>query len=179
MRRDARENRERILAAAEQVFGEAGAAGSTEEVARRAGVGVGTVFRHFPNKRELIDATLVRHFQLLTEQASRVAAAAEPGAALRAVLEAMVASAGTKVTLLAALGHEVEASVALRQAARELRAVVESALVRAQRAGAARRDISVGELYLLVRALAQVAVAQEASTVRGALKVVLDGLARL
>lgn len=178
MRRDARENRDRILVAAEQVFGKTGPAGSTEEVARRAGVGVGTVFRHFPTKRELIDATLVRHFQLLTERAEKLGAAADPGAALRAVLEAMIASASTKVTLLAALAQEAEASAALREASRKLREAVDSVLRRAQRSGAARPDISVDELYLLVRALAQVSVAQPPSAVRKALAVVVDGLAR-
>ncbi len=62
MRVDARLNRERILAAAEEVFGELGAQTSTEEVARRAGVGVATVFRHFPTQADLVEATLVRHF---------------------------------------------------------------------------------------------------------------------
>src|SRR5215216_1740047 len=55
MRQDARENRERILTAAEAVFGAHGATGSTEEVARRAGVGIATVFRHFPTKEALIE----------------------------------------------------------------------------------------------------------------------------
>lgn len=53
LRADARRNRERVLEAAESVFGERGAAASTEAVARRAGVGIGTVFRHFPTKEAL------------------------------------------------------------------------------------------------------------------------------
>jgi AcrR family transcriptional regulator len=53
-------NRERILAAAEAVFGEHGAAGSTEDVARRAEVGIATVFRHFPTKAALVEAALGR-----------------------------------------------------------------------------------------------------------------------
>ncbi|WP_210745095.1 TetR/AcrR family transcriptional regulator [Nocardia flavorosea] len=60
MRQDARENRERILAAAEKVFGAHGGAGSTEEVDRRAGVGIATVFRHFATKEDLIEAALLR-----------------------------------------------------------------------------------------------------------------------
>ena len=70
MRKNARANRERILAAAEAVFGASGELGSTEDVAARAGVGIATVFRHFPTKDALIEAALVRQFDRLTEQAS-------------------------------------------------------------------------------------------------------------
>ena len=69
MRKNARANRERILAAAEAVFGASGELGSTEDVADRAGVGIATVFRHFPTKEALIEATLVRQFDRLNEQA--------------------------------------------------------------------------------------------------------------
>ncbi|WP_406674290.1 helix-turn-helix domain-containing protein [Nonomuraea sp. N2-4H] len=58
MRADARRNRARILAAAEEVFAERGASASTEEVAARAGVAIGTVFRHFPTKRDLLAAIM-------------------------------------------------------------------------------------------------------------------------
>ncbi|MEV0721086.1 helix-turn-helix domain-containing protein [Asanoa sp. NPDC050611] len=58
MRADAARNRARILAAAEAVFAERGAAASTEDVASRAGVAIGTVFRHFPTKDDLLRAVL-------------------------------------------------------------------------------------------------------------------------
>ena len=61
MRRDGAANRERILLVAEHVFGTGGAAASIEEVARRAQVGVATVFRHFPTKQNPIEATAVRY----------------------------------------------------------------------------------------------------------------------
>jgi AcrR family transcriptional regulator len=59
MRADARRNRERLLSAADLVFAERGPGASTEEVARRAGVGIGTVFRHFPTKESLLEAVFV------------------------------------------------------------------------------------------------------------------------
>jgi glutamate/tyrosine decarboxylase-like PLP-dependent enzyme len=74
MRADARRNRERVLAAAEEVFAERGAAASTEEVARRAGVGIGTVFRHFPTKEALYEAIVVRRLTRLLADAPREAA---------------------------------------------------------------------------------------------------------
>jgi AcrR family transcriptional regulator len=65
------------------VFGAYGAAGSTGEVARRAGVGIATVFRHFPTKEELIEAALLRHFDQLTERAHALAAGTDPTVAWR------------------------------------------------------------------------------------------------
>ena len=72
MRKNALANRERILTAAETVFGASGELGSTEDVADRAGVGIATVFRHFPTKGALIEATLVRQFDRLGERAAKV-----------------------------------------------------------------------------------------------------------
>src|SRR5438045_6447724 len=70
LRADARRNRERILESAARVFSECGAEAQIDDVARRAGVGVGTVYRHFPNK-ELLMAELVRRkFRILTARAS-------------------------------------------------------------------------------------------------------------
>jgi AcrR family transcriptional regulator len=77
---DARANRGRILDAAEEIFGKGGESASTEEVARLAGVGIGTVFRHFPTKTALLEAVLDREFGRLREDASALLDAADPGA---------------------------------------------------------------------------------------------------
>lgn len=103
MRSDARANRDRVLAAAEEVFGESGNAGSTEEVARRAGVGIGTVFRHFPTKQALVQATIVRHFTLLAETARARGEGGEAGAAFRETFREMVSGAPAKLALVALL----------------------------------------------------------------------------
>ncbi|MEV6345534.1 helix-turn-helix domain-containing protein [Actinoplanes sp. NPDC051851] len=156
MRQDARENRERILAAAERVFGAQGEAGSTEEVARLAGVGVATVFRHFPVKEALVEATLVRHFAGLLERARAAADAADPTEALSALIRAMIERGGTKLTLASMLGAAPPALVA---AAGEVKAEVDVALRRAQAAGTIRPDVGVEELYLLIRGLTQTTAA--------------------
>jgi AcrR family transcriptional regulator len=177
LRADARANRDRILSAAEQVFADAGAAASTEAVARRAGVGIGTVFRHFPTKQELIEATVVRHFEQLTAHAHDLAARDDAEAALRELIETMVGGAATKILLIGLLSDPTTDPVV--RASRELRSAVRALLRRAQQAGAVRSDVSVDDLYLLVRGLA-LAGAQgstKASTRRKALDVVLAGLA--
>ena len=69
MRADARDNRARILEAADEVFGTGGAAASTEEVAKLAGVGIATVFRHFPTKQDLLRAVLTARLEGLRDRA--------------------------------------------------------------------------------------------------------------
>jgi AcrR family transcriptional regulator len=179
VRSDAQANRERILEAAEAVFGAAGAAGSTEEVARRAGVGIGTVFRHFPSKQALLEATVVRHFALLAEQARTLADAADPGTALRGLIETMVGSGAAKLVLVNLLVQEAGFSAAATAASTELRAAVAVVLGRAQEAGAVRTDVTVDEVYLLIRGLSQAAVTGPADPIvlGRALAIVLDGLA--
>jgi AcrR family transcriptional regulator len=179
VRSDAQANRERILAAAEEVFGAAGATGSTEEVARRAGVGVGTVFRHFPTKQALLEATVIRHFALLTEQARALADATHPGTALRGLIETMVGAGAAKLVLVNLLVEEAGSSAAAVGAATDLRAAVAVVLTKAQDAGAVRADVTVDEVYLLIRGLSQAAATAPADPIvlRRALAIVLDGLA--
>src|SRR3954465_11078976 len=103
MRQDARENRERILAGAAEVVGAQGTAGSTEEVARRAGVGIATVFRHFPTKEELIEAALLRHFDQLIQRADALATGGDPATAFRTLVRTMIETGATKLTLASTL----------------------------------------------------------------------------
>lgn len=181
MRTDAQANRDRILTAAEAVFGEAGAMGSTEEVARRAGVGIGTVFRHFPTKQDLIEAAVVVHFERLTEQAHELAGGPNPGAALRELVETMVGGATIKMALVNLLADGDGMTDTAARAARELRDAVGALLTEAQQAGAVRLDVSVDEVYLLIRGLSQASANTpvEPATLQRALNVVLDGLSPL
>lgn len=175
MRHDARVNRERILAAADRVFGTHGEAGSTEEVARLAGVGIATVFRHFPTKEALIEAALVRHFTGLLDRARAAAAASDPTAALPALIREMIERGASKLTLASMLG---DAPVSVVTAAGEVKAAVDTALRRAQAAGAVRPEVGVEELYLLIRGLAQATAAAPvpAAVLDRAVDVVLAGL---
>jgi AcrR family transcriptional regulator len=180
MRQDARQNRERILAAAEAVFGAHGAAGSTEEVARRAGVGIATVFRHFPTKEELVEAALLRHFDQLTSQARALVAGAEPAVAWRTLVRTMIETGATKLTLasMVADGKGLPGNAAA--ASNRLQAAVSEVLQQAQRSGAVRTSVTVEEVYLLIRGLAQASATMPVrpDTLDRAIEVVLAGLSR-
>ncbi|HEX4865705.1 MAG TPA: helix-turn-helix domain-containing protein, partial [Acidimicrobiales bacterium] len=82
LRADARRNRELILAAADKAFAEEGLGVPVDEIARRAGVGAGTLYRHFPTKEALFEAVLVAHLDGITERARALAEREDPDEAL-------------------------------------------------------------------------------------------------
>jgi AcrR family transcriptional regulator len=179
-RADAVSNRARILDAAQEVFGRGGEAASTEEVARLAGVGIATVFRHFPTKADLLDAVLVRRFDRLRERAERLAMSEDPGGALFDMFSEMVSDAPSKIAIADALVEAGgDAASQAEQASGELSRAVGVLLERAQAADAVRSDIQLPELYALLigmsRASASGQLDQEVRT--RALGVVFDGLA--
>lgn len=177
LRRNAAANRERILDAAEAVFGAHGALGSTEDVAARAGVGIATVFRHFPTKEALIEAALLRHFEQLDEKATELGAQADPADALRELLATMIETGATKLTLATAVG---EFSPTVRTAAQALRRSMDVILQRAKAEGVVHEDVTVDELYVLIRGLAQATATMPppAAALSGAIDIVWRGIAR-
>ncbi len=86
MRADARRNYDRIIAAADEVFMEAGTSSALEEVARRAGVGIGTLYRHFPTREDLLETVLQGTYLRLHEEARRCDSMTDPAAAVDAYL---------------------------------------------------------------------------------------------
>jgi AcrR family transcriptional regulator len=177
---DAQANRGRILDVAEKVFGKGGESASTEEVARLAGVGIGTVFRHFPTKAALLEAVLAREFGRLREHADALLDAADPGQAFLGLFGHLAARAPAKIAITEALldaggdfdGDAARASDGLRQA-------VGALLLRAQQAGSVRHDVELPEVYALLagisRAAARAHLDEEAMA--RLLAVVFDGLA--
>jgi AcrR family transcriptional regulator len=149
LRADARRNRELILSAAEEVFAKHGAQASTEEVSRRAGVAVGTVFRHFPTKSDLLRALMKRLLQQIVDDAADLAAHGDPGTALFTFFTRLVertAANRTVVSLLAAEGVDVGISAPLGSLAE----VVRELLVRGQDTGAIRADVRIDEVMALL-----------------------------
>ncbi|MCW2874714.1 TetR/AcrR family transcriptional regulator [Actinacidiphila oryziradicis] len=178
LRADARRNRARILEVAEAVFAERGTSVSTEEIARVAGVGIGTVFRHFPTKEALLEAVFTSHLRRLADEAEALAAADDPGRAFFAYFARVVESA-TKNAFAAALAAAgIDVSHTRGQVGVDLRRALEGLLTRAQRAAAVRDDIGAPEvLALLVGASRAVEQAGADLDVRArALGVILDGL---
>ena len=179
-RADARTNRDRILAVAEEVFGAGGESASTEEVARRAGVGIATVFRHFPTKAALLQAVLVQRFDRLREHAEALLGAAEPGAAFFGLFAELVADAATKIAIAEALleaGGDNDGDAA--RASTRLRQVVGTLLARAQNAGAVRADAELPEVYALLVGMSRAAALAhlDAEVTERMLAIVFDGLA--
>jgi AcrR family transcriptional regulator len=175
-RKNALANRERILVAAEAVFGERGALGSTEDVARRANVGIATVFRHFPTKEALIEAALLRHFALLNAQAEALAAEPDAAGALRRLLATLIETGATKLTLGTLVGDPPEPVLA---AAQTLRATIGVLLERAKSAGTVHPDVTVDEVYVLLRGLSQAnaTLPPDPATLQRAIEIVHRGLA--
>lgn len=151
VRADAVRNRERILAAAEEVFASEGISVPIDVVAERAGVGVGTLYRHFPTKEALFEAIVSNHVQQLSTLAHECATAADPGAALFAFLQYFAEQVGYKHDLAEALqsaGIDIKSSCA--EVMDEMLALVGELLRRAAQAGAVRNDLSAEELIAML-----------------------------
>jgi len=118
-RADARRNRERLLAAARTVFAADGASASLQGVAREAGVGIGTLYRHFPAREMLYTAVYEQEVDHLVAMAESLADAHEPVAALREWLQALVALVATKTGMVSALAISAETKSAVSQATSE------------------------------------------------------------
>lgn len=179
VRADAAANRRRVLTAAAEVFATNGLDASTEEVARRAGVGVGTVFRHFPTKRDLVEGVLLAQFAEVTEHARALQAEPDATASLLLLVAELVERISGKLAMANFLFSGQDWTGPGRQASAELHQVIQHALTRAQAAGGVRRDIDTEELYFLIRGLAQPGrgTSGELAAVRGqALQIVIDGL---
>jgi AcrR family transcriptional regulator len=174
LRADAQRNRARVLAAAEQVFAERGTAGSTEEVARAAGVGIGTVFRHFPSKEALLQALVVERLARVAADAREHATSSDAGAAFFDFFAAVVRGSAAKLELVDALAElGVQPNEAVAPVAQEVTEALVALLRRAQQAGAVRRDIEVGDVIALLAGASQ---ARRYAPDDRPLAVILDGL---
>jgi AcrR family transcriptional regulator len=146
-RADAVRNRERVLEAAKAVFSAGGPDASLEAVARRAGVGIGTLYRHFPTREALFEAVYRREVQQLGDLAEQLKSEAEPVDALRRWLRSNVEFVATKKGMSAALALAVQSSSELTAFSFDrLTKAVGALLDRAVAAGEIRADISPEDL---------------------------------
>ncbi|MBZ4323734.1 TetR/AcrR family transcriptional regulator [Streptomyces huiliensis] len=151
LRADARRNRQLVLQAARTAFEEAGLSVPLGEIARRAGVGAGTVYRHFPSKEALFRATVVDRVRLFTDTARELADAPDPGPVFFRYLASVVRLSARNKGLCDALEASAEGrfdpSPGVEGDFREALSVL---LGRAQLAGAVRRDVMLDDVLALL-----------------------------
>jgi AcrR family transcriptional regulator len=176
LRADAARNLDRVLAAAREVFAEQGADAQVDDVARRAGVGVGTVYRRFPNKEALLEAVLAQRMAELDARAAEALAGNDPLAALAALVGALIGAAAEDRTLLTALclGRDAPPGPGPGGPFHDAIGVL---LDRARATGAVRADVAVEHVRPLVGGLVLAAVHTElGGDPVGGLRILLRGL---
>jgi AcrR family transcriptional regulator len=151
MRTDAVKNRQRILDAAEEVFAAEGVAVPIDVVAERAGLGVGTLYRHFPNKEALLEAIVVDRITQLVATAREFESAEDPGQALFSFLQEFAAQASAKRDLFEALGSAgIDLKARCAELFEDLMRSVDVLLSRAIAVGAVRDDVPANEIVGLI-----------------------------
>ncbi|UFZ03025.1 TetR/AcrR family transcriptional regulator [Bradyrhizobium ontarionense] len=146
-RADAVRNRERVLHAAKLVFSAGGPDASLEAVARQAGVGIGTLYRHFPTREDLFEAVYRREVEQLSELAEELKSEPSPVEALRRWLRSTVQFVATKKGMMAALAIVMTANSELAAYSHgHLTRSIGALLARAVEAGEVRADVTADDL---------------------------------
>jgi len=179
-RADARRNRERLLAAASELFAETGLDAQVEDIAHRAGVGVGTVYRHFATKDALVIALAEQHFERLARTAeAALDERGDPWEVFAGAIWSSAASAAADVAWCEIVaGHPLAVRAAAEGQAR-LQAAMAQLIARAQASGAMRADAGVLDIRTIMCAFGHVAAAQRAGAPldwERYLTIALDGL---
>jgi AcrR family transcriptional regulator len=156
-RADARRNRERLLAAAAELFAERGLDAPLDEVARRAGVGQGTLYRHFPSRNALVEGLIREDNAALCQRGEELVAGPDPVEALTAWLRAYVEHAtrfrGLAESLRAAAGRAGEGDP-LADCVERVQVIGDALVDRAHQAGRLRAEVSSAEAFDLAAAVA-------------------------
>jgi AcrR family transcriptional regulator len=177
LRADARQNRARLISAATAVFAEKGADAPLEEVARRAGVGIGTLYRHFPNRLDLQAAVFRSQVSAVCQLGDALVDTDPPEQAfaswIRALAAYLVTKRGLSRALIEAVGVESDLITSCWMAMRE---TTERLLATGQRAGVIRPDVTATDVMRLVHGVA-VSTEKEPGRADLLLSVMLDGLA--
>jgi AcrR family transcriptional regulator len=150
---DAVRNRQRVLDAAEEVLAVHGLSARMDEIARHAGVGVGTLYRHFPTKEVLYQAILLARVQRLLQEAEQLQQSGDPGTAFFTLFARIVDQSVSKHPLGEALtdaGVAYKADPAMQQAQHRMRTAIEELQHTAQRAGTLRPEIALPETLALL-----------------------------
>jgi AcrR family transcriptional regulator len=178
LRADAARNRRAIVEAAEAEFRARGVDASIDAIADRAGVGVGTLYRNYATKDELMRAILAARAEPLVAEAREALSAPDPGAAFFGFLRRVFAASGDFKALADSLAEAGLDFIAAKEAVgRELMAAVRELFSRAQLAGAVRSDVTVDDLHMLVGGLSHSAhSAADAGQMARCVELVFDAL---
>jgi AcrR family transcriptional regulator len=177
MRADARRNRELLIAAAREVFSEQGSSASMEAIAKQAGVGVGTLYRHFPHRFDIVEAVYQDDVEELVRSAEQATEELEPWDAVEAFFEAFLRYAKTKQALLSELHQAFEKNPDLRSRMRErIDAAFDLVVERAKEAGVIKEDVRGSDLTQLVSPICTNSSIPD-DQMRRLIKMILDGLA--
>ncbi|HUL98284.1 MAG TPA: helix-turn-helix domain-containing protein [Mycobacterium sp.] len=177
LRADAARNRARVLEVAYDTFAAEGLSVPIDEIARRAGVGAGTVYRHFPTKEELFAAVLEDRIRRVVDEGHAVLVGTDTGQALFAFLRSMVLQFGaTDRGLAQALaGFGIDIETAMPEMERDFLGILSELLRAAHEAGTVRRDIDVPDVKAILVGLQAMQAANPDAAER-LIEVVLDGL---
>lgn len=175
LRKDAARNRARILQTAARVFAERGPTADVREIAQASGVGMGTLYRHFPTKRALLDAA-IEHDLLEWANAAKGTVSEDPWTDLRRFLEDALTRHAAHRALLDSFGAPFGDTPNVQECRRRIRPVITELVARAQHAGVLRSDVTPVDIHLLLIALGRIVPLGPAAW-RRQLDIALDGLA--
>jgi AcrR family transcriptional regulator len=178
IRADARRNYDALLVAADELFTTIGPGVALDEIARRAGVGNATLYRHFPDRRDLLIAVCVSDVQALCTLAEQLEAAPDPGQAFTRWLRAYVTHVSSRSGLAAAFATDRRDDSEFVAACQSAVAAAGTALLeRAQSGGAIRGDVAFRDVITLVNAIAQATETADEREADRMLAIVLVGIA--
>jgi AcrR family transcriptional regulator len=175
-RADARRNYDKVVAAAREAFAEGGESTALEEIARRAGVGIGTLYRHFPNRQALLEAVYVEEVEEVCRSAAEFETGGDPWESLNGWFDGVIAYLATKRALAHELLNYLDLDAPLFQVCRtSLFDAGDPLLRRAQEAGAVRPDVTIGEVMQMIVGIGKIPTSDPAQTER-LVRIALDGL---
>ena len=153
LRADARRNRRRILAAARDVYARQGGEAQIDDIARAAGVGVGTVYRHFPHKEALLRELLVERFRAIADNAERALEVEDPWEAFAWLMRNNAEFCAGDIGVQQALARGPDTWQYAAAELDRLRATTTQLIQRAQQAGVMRRDFVIDDIPMLMSGL--------------------------
>ncbi|NHN32603.1 TetR/AcrR family transcriptional regulator [Paenibacillus agricola] len=175
LRADAQKNRDKLLDVAHRVFRTEGISVSMDEIARRAGVGVGTVYRHFPTKEDLFGAVIVSHKARLIEEANQLLDHDDPGDAFFYYFARIIREGIANKAITDAIVSSLNINTGRSEVARNFWRGIDNLLARAQHSGSVRADARIEDIKVLLIGILQ-ATGESGNFPDRVVSILIDGL---